>query len=207
MPKPSSKKSAAVSRVPEPDLIRLFIAPLEQAGLDTYMISGSVAAIEYGEPRATLDVDIALAVSVSQVPRLQELYPPPAYYTPPAEVLELEIQRPARGHFTVIHIASGLKADFYPTRSHPLFPWALAHRRRVEISGTGVWLAPPEYVILWKLEFHREGGEEKHLRDIRGMLAVSREEIDQTLLEDTVATLGLQPSWTAVRIPNPNLQS
>jgi hypothetical protein len=181
--------------VPEPDLISLFVAPLEEAGLDSYMISGSVAAIEYGEPRATLDVDIALVISLSQIARLQDLFPSPAYYTPPHEVLELEIQRPARGHFNVIHIASGLKSDFYPARNHPLFPWALAHRHRVEISGIAVWLAPPEYVILWKLEFFREGGEEKHLRDIRGMLAVSHDRIDRSLIEQTVNMLGLQTPW------------
>ena len=34
-------------------------------------------------------------------------------------------------------------------------------------------LAPAEYVIVRKLEYYREGGSEKHLRDIRSMLAVS----------------------------------
>jgi hypothetical protein len=30
---------------------------------------------------------------------------------------------------------------------------------------------PPEYVVIKKLEFLREGGSEKHVRDIRGILA------------------------------------
>ena len=45
--------------MPEPDLTALFLRPLEGAGLDRYMVSGSIASIEYGEPRATLDVDVA----------------------------------------------------------------------------------------------------------------------------------------------------
>jgi len=60
-----------------------------------------------------------------------------------------------------------------------------------EISG----LAPPEYVILRKLEFHREGGSEKHLRDIRAMLAVSGEDLDRAALRDWLARLGLETEW------------
>ncbi len=40
--------------MPEPDLTALFLRPLEAAGLDRYMVSGSIASIEYGEPRAIL---------------------------------------------------------------------------------------------------------------------------------------------------------
>lgn len=58
-----------------------------------------------------------------------------------------------------------------------------------------VWFAPPEYVILWKLEFFREGGGDKHLRDIRGMLLVSPESIDRTLLDRASAELGLGAQW------------
>jgi hypothetical protein len=36
-------------------------------------------------------------------------------------------------------------------------------------------------VIVGKLEFYREGGSEKHLRDIRGMLAVT--DVGQAFLE------------------------
>jgi hypothetical protein len=62
-----------------------------------------------------------------------------------------------------------------------------------------VYFAPPEYVILWKLEFFREGGGEKHLRDIRGMLLVSGETIDRDLLDRACAELGLSPQWQAAR--------
>ena len=48
-------------------------------------------------------------------------------------------------------------------------------------GATPVWLAPPEFVIVQKLEFFREGGSEKDLRDIRGMLAVT--EVDRELIE------------------------
>jgi predicted MarR family transcription regulator len=64
-----------------------------------------------------------------------------------------------------------------------------------------VWLAPPEYIIVHKLEFFREGGREKHLRDVRGMLAVT--DIDRPLLEKEIAERGLEEAWRAVEKRNP----
>ncbi len=62
-------------------------------------------------------------------------------------------------------------------------------------SDVPVFIAPPEYVIISKLEFFREG--EKHLRDIPGMLAVT--DVDLALLDDEVARRGLAEQWQLVR--------
>jgi len=99
----------------------------------------------------------------------------------------------------VIHIPSGLKADFYPSRNHALFDWAFANRRKMRIGKNLIWLAPPEYVILWKLEFYREGAGDKHLRDVRGMLAVSSEHINMQFLEEWTGKLGLADCFTKCR--------
>jgi hypothetical protein len=58
---------------------------------------------------------------------------------------------------------------------------------------TPVWLAPPEFVIVQKLEFFREGGSEKHIRDIRGMLAVT--DVDRAIIQGEIAARGLQEVW------------
>ena len=55
----------------------------------------------------------------------------------------------------------------------------------------------PEYVIIHKLEFLREGGSEKHVRDIRGMLAVT--DVDRALLEKKVKSRGLGEYWERVQ--------
>jgi len=66
--------------VQEPDIISLFVAPLHKHEVETYMISGSVAAIEYGEPRSTLDVDIAILLAPSGADHLAKAFPEPDYY-------------------------------------------------------------------------------------------------------------------------------
>jgi len=50
----------------------------------------------------------------------------------------------------------------------------LSHRRKLRIlPDRDVFVARPEDVILSKMQYYREGGSEKHLRDITGMLKVS----------------------------------
>ena len=54
-------------------------------------------------------------------------------------------------------------------------------------------------MILKKLEYFREGRSEKHLTDIRGMLAVSGDEIDSSFLDAQIANLGLAAEWQLAR--------
>ena len=74
----------------------------------------------------------------------------------------------------MIHSGTSLKADFYTANQDELLVWAFRHVRQYSVDATPIRLAPPEYVIVRKLEYFREDGSEKHLRDIRGILAVSR---------------------------------
>lgn len=53
--------------MPEPELWLLFVRPLNPLGVH-YLISGSVAAMLYGEPRLTHDVDFVVGRNVRVVP-------------------------------------------------------------------------------------------------------------------------------------------
>lgn len=163
------------------------------------MVSGSLASTHYGEPRLTLDVDVVVHLGEGDTGLLAGLFTAKDFYVPPPEVVAAEIARPTRGHFNVIHFTSGQKADFYPSRRHAYWQWAFEHRRLERVGDDEVWFAPPEYVILWKLEFFREGGGDKHLRDIRGMLLVNPENIDRAMLDRVCTELGLDAAWRQAR--------
>jgi hypothetical protein len=178
----------------DPDLIALFVAPLEAAGI-SYLVSGSVATAIYGEPRNTLDIDLAVFPVPAQLELFQQLFPETEFYLPPVEVITLECRRTARGHFNIIHHATGLKADLYPSKNHPCLAWAMDHKQRLSTPSGEVSLAPPEYVILHKLDFYREGGHQKHLRDIAGV--INQQDLDLSFLTEATATLGLQREWQA----------
>jgi hypothetical protein len=183
--------------MPETDLIELFVCPLERFQF-RYMISGSVAAILYGEPRLTNDIDFVVFLRLKDISRLPQMYPPPEFYLPPENVISEEAQRKDKGQFNVIHPQSGLKADFYTASGEELDAWAFRNVRQYTVEEFVVRLAPPEYVILRKLEYYREGGSEKHLRDIRAMLTVSKELIKHAELVDWIERRQLKAEWNKV---------
>jgi hypothetical protein len=181
--------------VPEIEPFLVFTRTLEALGL-RYMVSGSVAAVYYGEPRLTHDVDIVLDLPNDDIPRLQAAFPGDQFYCPPREVMIAEVARSLRGHFNLIHHKTGFKADIYLRGKDPLHDWGLARSRTVALGEASIVLAPPEYVILRKLQFHREGGSEKHLRDIQRMVVALGKDWDRAALEEKVGEYGLEESWS-----------
>ncbi len=180
--------------MPEPELSLLFVRPLNQIGV-RYLVSGSVAAILYGEPRLTLDVDFVVFLRDQDIHRLPEVFPAPEFYVPPTEIIASEVARPQKGHFNVIHADTGFKADFYTAGRDELHGWAFRNVRRMQFRGEPVAVAPPEYVIVRKLEYFRAGGSDKHLRDIRAMLHVSGDQLDRVALHDWVVRRGVTVEW------------
>ena len=184
--------------MPETDLFLVFTAPLETTQMQ-YMVSGSVASMIYGEPRLTNDIDIILHLDRDDADRLNALFPPEQFYCPPPEVIVIESRRKRRGHFNLIHHETGHKADIYLSGEDRLHEWAFARRRHLEIApGQFLSVAPPEYVIVRKLQYFEEGSSEKHRTDIKGMLAVSGADLDRDALADWISQFALRDTWLAV---------
>lgn len=177
-----------------PDLYRLLVKPLHAAGLE-YMITGAVAAIAYGEPRMTNDVDVVVRLDEEGPVRLRSVFPDTAYYVPPLEAIDVERKRPQFGHFNIIHLETALRADIYLAGTDPLHAWALERRKDERIAGDLVWLAPIEYVIVRKLEYYAQSGSDRHLRDIRAMVRISRNDIDYVSLDRLIDERGLRDLW------------
>ena len=78
--------------MPEAELFLLFVRPFNQGGI-RYVIGGSVAAIFYGEPRLTNDVDFVAFLNEADIRRLPEIFPPANFYLPPAETILTEVAR------------------------------------------------------------------------------------------------------------------
>lgn len=180
--------------MPQAELFLLFVRPFNRAGI-RYIIAGSVATIFYGEPRSTNDVDFIAFLNNDDIKKLPELFPSPDFYLPPPENILTEVSRDHHGHFNIIHVPTSFKADVYPTGRDELNAWAFRNKRSVQFQGETLVLAPPEAVIVSKLEYYREGGSDKHRRDIRSMLNISSDKIDHVALADWISRRGLQLEW------------
>jgi hypothetical protein len=161
-----------------------------------YMIGGSQAAVYYGEPRLTRDVDIVAALESAHLAAMLDRFPAPEFYVSEeaaSEALE------SRGQFNIIHPASGLKIDIFVNRDTPYDRLRLERRRRLPlVPGRAAWFARAEDVILYKLIYYREGQSDLHLRDVIGILRVSRDELDSSYVAEWVERLGLGALWDAV---------
>jgi hypothetical protein len=182
----------------EPDLLKLFAEPLERANI-AYVITGSIASILYAEPRLTHDIDIVVHLKIQDAQRIPIIFPENEYYCPPEEIIIGEIKRPVRAQFNVIHHESGFKADFFPIGNDSLHEWAFSKKRRMPIGDEySVWLAPPEYVIIRKMQYFSEGGSDKHVLDIQNMIAILKGGLDIQFIEMQASRLGLIETWQRI---------
>lgn len=178
-----------------PDLIAVFqevIQTLEGNSIE-YMVVGSVASIVYGEPRLTKDMDVVIELAPADTRKIPRIFPTEKFYSPPVEILGDEIMN--RGHFNLIHHDSGLKIDLMIRKNSEHARAEFARRRKIELwEGFFASVATPEDVIIKKLVYFVEGGSEKHIRDIQGIL--SNSDLDLGYIEDWVMKLGLADAWS-----------
>jgi hypothetical protein len=168
---------------------------LNHAGIE-YVVTGGLAAVVYGHPRLTLDVDLVLRLASDAVADFAALWPPAQFYCPPIEAIDRECARAEHGHFNLVHHETAMRADVYLAGADELQSWALANPVAREIEGEAVQFAPIEYVIVNKLRYFDLGGSDRHLRDIGRMIQISGSMIDGPTLQRWIGHLGLGPAWT-----------
>ena len=178
----------------EPNLFQIFLSRLNKIDVP-YMITGAVAVIIYGEPRLTQDIDLVIELKTDKIEAFRKSFSPEEFYCPPQESLKAEINRPIRGHFNIIHLETGFKADCYTMGEDQLHHWGMSNRRKLSFEGEPIWVAPAEYVILRKLEYYRDGKSQKHLRDIASILSISGDKIDFNQLVEKIRKYGLEQEW------------
>jgi len=150
----------------------------------------------YGEYRSTIDVDIVADMSLVHVPALIATFPEPDHYL--SEAAMREAIR-ARTQFNLIHVPTGLKVDFMIPEPSPFNLSRFSRMRSVALSPEcHVPVASAEDIILMKLRYFTEGGSDKHLRDIAGMLRIMREQLDRAYIEQWADKLGVLDAWQTV---------
>lgn len=177
------------------DLLRYVVERLERLGLP-YFVTGSVVTVFYGEPRFTHDVDVVVALHPGTILRLCREFPSPEFYVSEAAAREAAVMH---SQFNIIHPASGLKVDIIVPEDTPFNRSRFARAIRVSPAADyQASFASPEDTIIKKMEYYREGGSEKHLRDITGVLKVMGDRIDRAYLASWADQLGLNSIWQTI---------
>jgi hypothetical protein len=178
------------------DLLRYVARVLEEMGVP-YFVTGSTATIFYGEPRFTNDIDVVVNLPEARSAEFCHHFPSPEFYVSESAAQDA-VRR--RSQFNIIHPTSGLKVDLIVPEQSPFNASRFSRVRRLRAGDDfEASFASPEDAIIKKMEYYREGGSEKHLRDIAGVLKISRGQIDAAYIARWAHELGLNDIWTIVR--------
>jgi hypothetical protein len=140
---------------------------LEAIGIE-YVIWGGVAAITYGEPRFTRDMDVVVRLRYSEVDTLARVLEEDGYYVSDEAIA---------GH-------------------DPILIWAFEHRQMKNFDEfRQASYMPPESVTLTKLRAYQDSGSTRHLDDIEGILRVSEPELDLAYIDREAARIGAFGTW------------
>ena len=172
------------------------VAVLEQLNIP-YMVAGGFAAIFYGEPRLTIDIDIVTDIKTQHIKAFIEAFPLPDYYLS-EEAIKDSLHR--RFPFNVIQTSTGAKADIVPLPDDMFSRIAFSRRQKMVYSSDGkeAYFISAEDIVAAKLFAFEQTGSDKHLRDARGVLVTQWGQLDLELIRRMVNQRGLLPQFEQV---------
>jgi hypothetical protein len=177
------------------ELLRFALTALDRLNV-RYAVVGSFASSVWGDPRMTRDIDIVVQLDSAQAEAILAAFPDDEFYISRAAVDEA-IGR--AGQFNVIHPTSGNKIDFMVAGSSAWSAAQLSRARLIRfLPDLEGYVAAPEDVILGKLIYYRDGGSDKHLRDITGIFQRSGEAIDAEYAQQMAECVGVADLWRQV---------
>lgn len=154
----------------------------------SYYITGGVAAIAYGEPRTTRDLDAVIEIVPSAIDPLVQALEQEGFYVPGVE----DVRCGRMQTLGVTHIESISRADLIISGASELERLKFDRSRAIEMPGGGVlYFASPEDVVLAKLVWGRGSQSEKQWRDVLGILKVQAESLDCNYLTERAESLGI----------------
>ena len=179
-------------------LVERVAAMLDDLGIP-YALGGSLASSFIGEPRSTVDADIAIDLDPAAGDRLLDRVAA-EFYVP---LTAARVAIAAHSSFNAVDVEHGLKVDLFVLGGGILDRRQIERRVFVTVPGVerAIAVTSPEDQVLRKLDWHRQGGgvSEHQWRDVLGILRVNRETLDFKDMEAAAESVGLGDLLTRAR--------
>jgi len=154
------------------------------------MLTGGAAVSFWGEVRTTVDIDVVVQISPSDIGALV------ASLKDEAHIDEEDVREAVSGKrmFNAIFHATSFKVDFAVLDTgDPYEREKFSRRRKLELAGGQVWVITPEDLVLSKLRWMKSaGGSERQLRDCRGIMALNGANLDMAYMRKWAVLLDLR---------------
>ena len=151
---------------------------LGEVGID-YMIVGSTVVGWIGHSRMTIDVDLVLDPSRDQLIALVRALQADDFYIDEAAAVDALARR---SMINAIDQETGWKVDLIMLRDDAYEREAFARRQPIDTAAGPFLALTPEDLILSKLNWAKESGSEKQMRDVGGVFDIWRGRLDHDYL-------------------------
>lgn len=172
-------------------LLRSVVRALDATGIP-FMLTGSLAAAYHGAGRATMDIDVVIDPTASQLTALLDSLAAPGIYVSNEAATDALAHR---SMFNVIDMASGWKADLIIRKDRPFSEHEFRRRREAAYEGCPLWVTTVEDLIVAKLEWAKLGASARQLEDVAELLRLHDESLDRAYLQRWIGELGVSPQW------------
>jgi hypothetical protein len=161
------------------------------------MATGSIVSGLQGEPRATHDIDLVVAITATRAAELLRSFPAPDYYVDEQAARDAVARR---GMFNLLDVSGGDKVDFWVLTDDPYDRARFARRQAEQLPGLTLVVSSPEDTILQKLRWSElSGGSEKQYTDALRVYEVQSDRLDLDYMSHWAAAVGIQPLWDRLR--------
>jgi hypothetical protein len=181
----------------DPTAIAALLAQILNTANIPYYITGGVAAIAHGEPRATIDLDVVISIDLADLPTLAANFEAQGFYVAGlTDVLAGSLRC-----LNITHLETIENIDLMISGQEEYDLIKFDRKRLYTLPGSGeVAIASPEDVIISKLIWRRGSQSDKQWRDILGVLKVQQEKLDFTYLQSWVERFGLEQDWQRAKL-------
>lgn len=154
----------------------------------SYYVTGGMAAITYGEPRTTRDLDVVISIPREALTPLVSALEASGFYVPGVEDVAVGRMRTLQ----ITHMETISRADLVMVDDKPyerlkfqrrqLLPWP---------DDMAVYMVSPEDIVVNKLRWGQRSQSDKQWRDVLGVLKTQQGDLDYEYMHHWAAAFDL----------------